>query len=187
MEATACLLYAINRFFNAGDQRVAVRVELHVSSRKVAVDNLAVDEEEEEYDIDCNNKEDRNAEDRDTLAGTLAGVPGVAHPDPFASLVSTTAGPTTIVYNDITSPFDKPWDLSLKADQTRWIAANEADKDHKRFNVSIATAHAFIELVQDKSEFYCWSPLMCVPVDGNGHFDRTTNTLARLHIPVSGI
>jgi len=36
--------YAIDRFFNAGDQRLAVRVELHVSSRKVAVDNLAVDE-----------------------------------------------------------------------------------------------------------------------------------------------
>ena len=67
---------------------------------------------------------------------------------------------------------------SLKADQARWIAATKANKDHKRFDISVATAHAFIELVQDKSEFYRWSPLMCVPVKGDGFFDGTTNTLA---------
>ncbi len=148
----------------------------------IGFDDLAVKEEKEDYAIDCDDEEDL-PEDRDASAGTLACVPGVSHPDPFAfaappPLVSPTAGPTLIVYNDITSPFNKPWDLSLKSDQARWIAATEADKDHKRFDVSVATAHAFIELVQNKSEFYCWSPLICVPVDGNGYFDCTSNTLA---------
>ncbi len=106
----------------------------------IGFDNLAVEEEKEEYEVDCDNEEDP-PEDRDASAGTLAGVPGVSHPDPFAfaappPLVSPTAGPTSIVYNDITSPFDKPWDLSLKSDQARWIAATKADKDHKRFDVS---------------------------------------------------
>ena len=147
----------------------------------IGFDDLAVDEDEEEdYEIARDDADDP-FEDRDASAGTLAGVPAVANPDPFAfaappPLVSPTKGP--IVYNDITSPFDKPWDLSLKADQARWIAATEADSDHKRFDISVATAHAFIELVQDKSEFYRWSPLMCVPVDGDGYFDRTTNALA---------
>ena len=106
-----------------------------------------------------------------------------AQPAPFAfaappAFVSPTTAPPSIVYNDISSPFDKPWDLSLTADQARWIADTKANKDHKRFNISVATAHDFIKLVQDKSEFYCWSPLMCVPVEGDGFFDGTTNTLA---------
>ena len=82
----------------------------------IGFDDLAVDEEKEDYEIALNDEEDP-PQDRDASAGTLAGVPGVAHPDQFAfaappPLVLPTAGPTPIVYNDITSPFDKPWDLS---------------------------------------------------------------------------
>ena len=40
----SCLLYAIYRFFDTGDQRLTVGVELDVAGRKVAVDDLAVDE-----------------------------------------------------------------------------------------------------------------------------------------------
>ena len=40
----SCLLYAIYRFFDTGDQRLTVGVVLDVAGRKVAVDNLAVDE-----------------------------------------------------------------------------------------------------------------------------------------------
>jgi hypothetical protein len=154
-----------------------------LSPDDIGFDNLAVKEGKEEMEID-RDKEDRDAEDRNASPGTSVGVPGAsAHPAPFAfaappAFVSTTAALAPVVYNNITSPFDKTWDLSLKADQVCWIAATEADKDHKRFDVSVATAHAFIELLQDKSEFYRWSPLMCVPVDGDGQFDCTTNTLA---------
>jgi hypothetical protein len=58
------------------------------------------------------------------------------------------------------------------------MAATKADKDHKRFDLSVATAQTFMELVQDKGEFYRWSRLMCVPMQGDGAFDGTTNTLA---------
>ena len=54
-------------------------------------------------------------------------------------------------FSDITSPFNKPWDLSLKADQERWLFASTASSDHVRFNVSVATVTVFLELLQDKS------------------------------------
>ena len=88
----------------------------------IRFEDLAVNEEKEESEI-LHDEEDRDAEDCDASAGTFARVPGVfAHPDPFAfaappPLVSTTVAPTPVVYKDITSPFNKPWDLSLKADQ----------------------------------------------------------------------
>jgi hypothetical protein len=69
-------------------------------------------------------------------------------------------------FNDITIPFDKPWDLSLKADQERWLVASTASSDHVCFGISVAMATAFLELLQDKSEYYRWGPLMTVPIDG---------------------
>jgi hypothetical protein len=80
---------------------------------------------------------------------------------------------STVVYKDITSPFDKPWDLSQKADQERWLIASKAASNHVRFDVSIATAKTFLKLLKDKSEYYCWCPLMTVPIDGDGSFDGT--------------
>ena len=117
----------------------------------IGFNDLAVEEEKEEMEFN------RDEEDRDASPGMSVGVLGAtAHPAPFAfaappAFVFPTAALAPIVYNNITSPFDKPWDLSLKANQVRWIAATEVYKDHKRFDVSAATAHAFIELVQDKS------------------------------------
>ena len=81
-------------------------------------------------------------------------------------------------YNDITSPFDKPWDLSLKADQERWLIASTASCDHIRFDVSVATATAFLELLQDKSEYYRWGPLMLVPINGDGLFNKHSTSLS---------
>ena len=84
-----------------------------LAPNNIGFDNLAVKEEKEEYEINCDNEEDRTAEDRNASAGTFSGVPGaLAHPDPFAfaappPLVSTTAASTPAVYNDITSQFDK--------------------------------------------------------------------------------
>jgi hypothetical protein len=84
----------------------------------------------------------------------------------------------SLVYNDITSLFNKPWDLSLKANQERWLVASTASSNHVHFDVSVATAAAFLELLQDKSEYYRWGPLMSVPIDGDGLFDKTTTTLS---------
>ncbi len=58
------------------------------------------------------------------------------------------------------------------------MVVTKADKDHKRFDVLVTTTQTFMELVQDKGKFYRWSLLMCVPVQGDGAFDGTTNTLA---------
>ncbi len=69
-------------------------------------------------------------------------------------------------FNDISIPFDKPWDLSLKADQERWLVVLTASSDHVCFDISVAMATAFFELLQDKSEYYRWGPLMTVPIDG---------------------
>jgi len=78
----------------------------------------------------------------------------------------------------IMSPFDKPWDLSLKADQERWLVVSTASSDHVRFDVSVATATTFLELLQDKSEYYCWGPLMSVPINGDGLFDKNSTSLS---------
>ncbi len=76
------------------------------------------------------------------------------------------------------SSFDKPWDLSLKADQECWLVASIASSNHVRFDVLVATATAFLELLQDKSEYYCWGPLMSVPIGGDGLFNKTPTTLS---------
>ena len=115
-----------------------------MQSSSLAANDNAVEEQKEEMEIDS------NAEDCVASPCTLSGVPGVAAPSaPFAfaappAFISPTSATHPIVYNNIISPFNKPWDLSLKAYQARWIAATKANKDHKRFDISVATAHAFI-------------------------------------------
>ena len=81
-------------------------------------------------------------------------------------------------FNDITSPFDKPKDLSLKANQDCWLFALTASSNHIHFDVLMATATSFLELLQDKSECYRWGPLMSVPIDGDGLFDKTPTMLS---------
>jgi hypothetical protein len=85
---------------------------------------------------------------------------------------------STVVYNDITSPFDKPWDLSQKADQECWLVASKAASDHVRFDVSVATAKTFLKFLKDKSEYYCWGLLVTIPIDGDGLFNGTKAKLA---------
>jgi hypothetical protein len=80
---------------------------------------------------------------------------------------------STIVYNNITSPFDKPWGLSQKADQERWLVISKGASDHVCFDISVTTAKTFLELLKNKSEYYCWGPLMTIPIDGDGLFDGT--------------
>ena len=62
---------------------------------------------------------------------------------------------STSAFNNITSPINKLWDLSLKADQEHWLVALTASSNHVCFDVSVAMAMAFLELLQDKSEYYC--------------------------------
>ncbi len=81
------------------------------------------------------------------------------------------------LYNDITSLFEKPWDLSQKADQECWLVASTAASNHTCFNISVATAKTFMELLKDKNDYYCWSPLMSVPLDGNSTYVNTSNQL----------
>ena len=85
--------------------------------------------------------------------------------------------PTT-TYNCIISPFDKYWDLSQKADQERWLVASKAASDHVRFDVSVATADQFLELLKDTSEYFRWGLLLHVPITGDGSFDSTKDKLA---------
>ncbi len=56
---------------------------------------------------------------------------------PTASNQLTMMSVSTALYNNITSPFNKPWDLSQKADQERWLVASCATTDHVRFDVSV--------------------------------------------------
>ncbi len=72
------------------------------------------------------------------------------------------------IYNNITCPFDKPWDLSQKADQERWLVASKAASNHICFDISVATAETFLELLKDKSKYFCWGQLMSVLIDGTG-------------------
>jgi hypothetical protein len=53
-------------------------------------------------------------------------------------------------FNDITSPFKKPWDLSFKADQERWLVASTVSSDQIRFDVLVGTATTFLELVRQE-------------------------------------
>ncbi len=80
---------------------------------------------------------------------------------------------TTPIYNNITSPFNKPWDLSQKADQECWLVNSQSASDHVHFDISVATAKRFLELLKGKSDYYRWGPLMTVPISGNGAFDGT--------------
>jgi hypothetical protein len=82
------------------------------------------------------------------------------------------------IYNNITSPFDKPWDLSHKADQERWLVASKAASDNVCFDISVATAETFLELLKDKSKFFRWGPLMSVPINGTGAYDDKSDKLA---------
>jgi hypothetical protein len=82
-------------------------------------------------------------------------------------------------FNNITSPFKKHWDLSLKANQELWLVALTVSSDHVRFGISVAsTATTFLKLVQDKSKYYRWGPPMSVPIDGDGTFDKNVSKLA---------
>ena len=74
-------------------------------------------------------------------------------------------------FNCIISPFEKFWDLSQKANQECWLLASKAASDHLRFDVSIATADQFLELLKDKSEYFRWGLLMSIPVTGDGSFN----------------
>ncbi len=97
---------------------------------------------------------------------------------PTATNQSTTTRVLTALYNNITSPFDKPWDLSQKADQEHWLVASRAATDHVRFNVAVATTKMFMKLLKDKSKYFCWNLLMSVPLEGDGSYNNTANTLA---------
>jgi hypothetical protein len=82
------------------------------------------------------------------------------------------------LYNNTTSPFNKPWDLSQKANQERWLVASKAASDHVCFDISVITAKAFSELLKDKSEYYCWGPFITLPTNGDGLFDGAKAKLA---------
>ncbi len=81
-------------------------------------------------------------------------------------------------FSCIIHPFDKFWDHFQKADQERWLVALKAASNHVRFDVSVATADQFLELLKDKSEYFQWGLLMHVPIVGNGSFDDTKDKLA---------
>jgi hypothetical protein len=82
------------------------------------------------------------------------------------------------LYNNITSPFDKPWDLSQKANQEHLLVASKAASNHVCFDFSIAITKTFLELLKGKSKYYPWGPLMTVPIDDNGLFNGTKAKLA---------
>jgi hypothetical protein len=42
----------------------------------------------------------------------------------------------------------------------------------------VATATTFLELLQDKSEYYRWGPLMLVPIDGDDLFNKHSTSLS---------
>ncbi len=86
--------------------------------------------------------------------------------------------PTAPSFNCIISPFNKHWDLSLKADQECWLVASKAASDHVRFDIFVATAEQFLELLKDKSEYYRWDLLMSVQTKGDGSFDQNKDRLA---------
>jgi hypothetical protein len=89
---------------------------------------------------------------------------------------------STVIYNDITSSFNKPWDLSQKANQECWLVASKVASNHVCFEVSVATAEIFLKLLKDKSEYFCWGLLMTVPFDGDGLFNGTKAKLANGNI-----
>ena len=83
----------------------------------------------------------------------------------------------TTSFNCIISPFDKFWDLSQKSNQECWLIASKAASDHVCFDVSVATAKQFLELLKVKSEYFWWGLLMSVPTTGDGSFDGTKDKL----------
>jgi hypothetical protein len=54
--------------------------------------------------------------------------------------------------NNITSPFNKPWDFSHKANQERWLVASKEASNHVCFDISVTTTKTFLKLLKDKSE-----------------------------------
>ncbi len=97
---------------------------------------------------------------------------------PNATTAATTLTAPAVIYNHITSPFGKPWDFSQKADPECWLVASRAASDHVCFDVSVAMAETFMELLKDKGKYYCWNLLMLVPLDSNDTYGRLSNTLA---------
>ena len=81
-------------------------------------------------------------------------------------------------FNCIISPFDKFWELSQKANQECWLVAFKAASDHVHFNVSVATADQFLELLKDKSEYFRWGLLMSVPIARDGSLNSAKDKLA---------
>ncbi len=71
---------------------------------------------------------------------------------------------------------------SLNTNQERWRIASCAATDHVHFDVSIATGETFMELLKDKSKNFRWNLLMSVPLEGDGSYDNTANTLANGNI-----
>jgi hypothetical protein len=97
---------------------------------------------------------------------------------PTATNLLTTTTVSTALYNNITSLFVKLWDLSQKANQECWLIASCVLTDHICCDVSAAIAKTFMELLKDKSKYFCWNLLMTVPLKSDGSYNDTANTLA---------
>ncbi len=93
----------------------------------------------------------------------------VANPPPPVPVVYT--------YNNIMDLNEKPWDLSTRADQARWVVALLADSDHKRFDVSVNTALLLMDLFEYKAFFFGWEQLVSVPLSGDCLFGPASATL----------
>jgi hypothetical protein len=50
--------------------------------------------------------------------------------------------------------------------------------DHVCFDVSIGTAKTSMDFLKDKRKYFCWNLLMSVPLEGDGTYNNTANTLA---------
>jgi hypothetical protein len=98
----------------------------------------------------------------------------------FPLLVANPPPPVPVVYtyNDIMDLNNKPWDLSTRADQARWIVALLADSNHKRINVSVNTALLLMDLFEDKAFFFGWEQLISIPISGDGLFGPASATLS---------
>ena len=98
------------------------------------------------------------------------------NPPLLAMTTTALARMTTREFNDITCPFDQFWDFSQKSHQDRWLVATRAEANHTPFDISVATADVFMELLKDKSDYYRWGALISIPLGGDGSFDETTTT-----------
>jgi hypothetical protein len=96
------------------------------------------------------------------------------NPSPLATTTTALARMTTREFNDITCPFDQFWDFSQKLHQDCWLVATRAEANHTPFDISVATADVFMELLKDKSDYYRWGALISIPLGGDGSFNDTT-------------